>query len=67
MSAAEWKSFVAVHKDTFVFVDSDADVLKAVQAEPGAVGLIQVHSIDSTVNVVRVDGKLPMEFGYLPH
>ena len=67
MSAAEWKSFVAVHKDTFVFVDSDADVLKAVQAEPGAVGLIQVHSIDRTVNVVRVDGKLPMEFGYLPH
>jgi ABC-type phosphate transport system substrate-binding protein len=67
MSAAEWKSFVAAHKDLFEFVDSDADVLKAVQAEPGAVGLTEVHSIDSTVNVVRVDGKLPMEFGYLPH
>jgi ABC-type phosphate transport system substrate-binding protein len=67
MSAAEWKLFVAAHKDLFVFVDSDAEVLKAVQAEPGAVGLIEVHSIDGTVNVVRVDGKLPMEFGYLPH
>lgn len=67
MSAAEWKSFVAVHKDTFVFVHSDAEVLRAVRAEPGAVGLIEVHSINSTVNVVRVDGKLPMEFGYLPH
>jgi PBP superfamily domain len=67
MSAAEWKSFVAAHKDLFVFVDSDADVLKAVQVEPGAVGLIEAHSIDATVNVVRVDGKLPMEFGYLPH
>jgi ABC-type phosphate transport system substrate-binding protein len=67
MSAVEWKSFVAAHKDLFVFVDSDADVLKAVQAEPGAVGLIEVHSIDGTVNVVRVDGRLPMEFGYLPH
>jgi phosphate transport system substrate-binding protein len=67
MSAVEWKSFVAAHKDLFVFVDSDTDVLKAVQAEPGAVGLIEVHSIDSTVNVVRVDGRLPMEFGYLPH
>jgi hypothetical protein len=67
MSAPEWKAFVAAHKDSFVFVDTDADVLKIVQAEPGAIGLIETHSIDSTVNVVHVDGKLPMEFGYLPH
>ena len=67
MSVAEWKSFVAAHKDSILFVDTDADVLKAVQSEPGAVGLIEVHSIDNSVNVVHVDGKLPMEFGYLPH
>jgi ABC-type phosphate transport system substrate-binding protein len=67
MSAAEWKSFVTAHKDSIRFVDTDADVLKAVQAEAGAVGLIEVHSIDNSVNVVHVDGKLPMEFGYLPH
>jgi len=67
MSSAGWKNFVAVHKDSVLFVDTDADVLKAVQAEPGALGLIEVHSIDNTVNVVHVDGKLPMEFGYLPH
>jgi len=67
MSSDEWKSFAAVHKDSILFVETDADVLKAVQAEPGALGLIEVHSIDNTVNVVHVDGKLPMEFGYLPH
>ena len=67
MSAAEWKSFVAAHKDSILVVDTDADVLKAVQAEPGAVGLIEVHSVDNSINVVHVDGKLPMEFGYLPH
>ncbi len=67
MSAAEWKSFVSAHKDSILFVDSDADVLKEVQSEPGAIGLIEVHSIDNSVNVVHVDGKLPMEFGYLPH
>ena len=67
MSPAEWKSFVAAHQDAIVFVDTDADVLKTVQSEPGAVGLIEVHSIDNSVNVVHVDGKLPMEFGYLPH
>jgi ABC-type phosphate transport system substrate-binding protein len=67
MSAAEWKQFVAAHKDSILFVDTDADVLKAVQAEPGALGLIEEHSIDSSVKVVHVDGKLPMELGYLPH
>jgi ABC-type phosphate transport system substrate-binding protein len=67
MSAAEWKGFLAAHKDSIQFVDTDADVLKAVQAEPGAVGLIEAHSIDNSINVVHVDGKLPMEFGYLPH
>lgn len=67
MSAAEWKNFVATHKDSILLVDTDADVLKAVQAEPGAMGLIEVHSVDNSINVVHVDGKLPMEFGYLPH
>jgi ABC-type phosphate transport system substrate-binding protein len=67
MSAGEWTAFVIAHKDSIIFVDTDADVLKAVQAEPGAMGLIEVRSIDNTVNVIRVDGKLPMEVGYLPH
>ena len=67
MSSVEWKSLLAAHKDSIVFVDTDADVLKAVQSEPGAIGFIEAHSIDNTVNVVHVDGKLPMELGYLPH
>lgn len=67
MSAGEWTAFVIAHKDSIIFVDTDADVIKAVQAEPGALGLIEVRSIDSSVNVIRVDGKLPMELGYLPH
>jgi ABC-type phosphate transport system substrate-binding protein len=67
MSGAEWKAFLVAHRDSILFVDTDADVLKTVQAEPGAIGFIEVHSVDNTVNVVHVDGKLPMEFGYLPH
>ena len=67
VSAGEWTAFVITHKDSIMFVDTDSDVLKAVQAEPGALGLVEVHSIDNRVNVIRVDGKLPMEFGYLPH
>ena len=67
MTAAEWRGFVAAHRDQIIFVDTDSDVLKEVQSEPGAIGLIEAHSIDNSVTVVRVDGKLPMELGYLPH
>jgi ABC-type phosphate transport system substrate-binding protein len=66
MSAAELKAQIAAHKD-IVIVDSDAEVLKIVQTTPGAVGLVDVRSVDNTITVVRVDGKLPMESGYLPH
>lgn len=67
MSPGELKALIAAHKDSIVLVDSDADVLKMIQSTPGAVGLVEIHSIDNSVNVVKVDGKLPMESGYLPH
>ncbi len=61
------KALENAHKDSIILVDSDADVLKMVQSMPGAIGLVELHSVDSTINVVRVDGKLPMQEGYLPH
>ena len=67
MSDSEWKALIAAHKDSIVMADSDADVLKIVQSTPGAVGLVDVRSVDNTISVIRVDGKLPMESGYLPH
>jgi phosphate transport system substrate-binding protein len=67
MTDDEWKALIAAHKDSIVMADSDADVLKLVQSTPGAIGFVDVRSVDNTINVVRVDGKLPMESGYLPH
>jgi ABC-type phosphate transport system substrate-binding protein len=67
VSPTEWKALIAGHRDSIQMADSDADVLKIVQNTPGAIGLIDVRAVDSTINVVRVDGKLPMESGYLPH
>jgi ABC-type phosphate transport system substrate-binding protein len=67
MSDSEWKTLIAAHKGSIVMADSDAEVLKIVQSTAGAVGLVDVRSVDNTINVVRVDGKLPMESGYLPH
>jgi phosphate transport system substrate-binding protein len=67
MSGEELKTMIASHKDSTQIVDSDADVLKIVQSTPGAIGFVDVRSVDNTIHVVRVDGKLPMESGYLPH
>jgi phosphate transport system substrate-binding protein len=67
MSADELKALIAAHKESIVMADSDAEVLKIVQSTPGAIGFVDVRSVDNTINVVRVDGKLPMESGYLPH
>jgi ABC-type phosphate transport system substrate-binding protein len=67
MSANELKAFVEVHQESITTVDSDDDVLKLVETTPGAVGLVDVRSINDQVNVVRVGGKLPMEDGYLSH
>jgi len=36
-----------------------------VESIPGAIGLVDVYSITSRVNVVKVDGRLPLEQGYL--
>jgi ABC-type phosphate transport system substrate-binding protein len=67
MSSNELKSFIATHQGSITTVDSDEDVLKLVETMPGAVGLVDVRSINDQINVVKVDGKLPMEAGYLPH
>lgn len=67
MTPGEWKAVIAAHRDSIQIVNTDEDVLKTVQAIPGAVGLVDVRAVDGAVNVVRVDGKLPMESGYLPH
>ncbi len=67
MSSGELKTLIATHKDSIQLVDTDADVLRIVQSTPGAIGLVELRSVDNSINVVRVDGKLPMESGYLPH
>jgi ABC-type phosphate transport system substrate-binding protein len=45
-------------------VGSDEDVFRTVTATPGAVGLVDVYSINSAVKVLHIDGKLPFDVGY---
>jgi len=67
MSAGQLQAWTAEHHDFLKFVDSDQDVLTTVETTPGAIGLVDVRSVTDRVKIVRVDGKVPMEDGYLPH
>jgi hypothetical protein len=47
--------------------DSDEDLVNKVASIPGAVGIVDVYAINSSVAVIKVAGKLPLEPGYLLH
>ena len=67
MSATQLQAWTSEHRDLLKLVDSDQEILSVVESTPGAVGLVDVRSVNDRVKIVRVDGKLPMEDGYLPH
>ena len=67
MPPAELTAFAEAHKVDIQIVASDEIVLTMVDANPGALGIVNVYSINSQVKVLKVEGKLPMEQGYLLH
>jgi ABC-type phosphate transport system substrate-binding protein len=73
MSQAELNSLIvtsnrgrAAHPAILV-VESDEELINKVASTPGAVGVVDVYSINSSVTIVKIAGKLPLEPGYLLH
>ena len=50
-----------------ILVNSDEELVNKVASLPGAVGIVDVYSINSSVAIVRLAGKLPLEPGYFLH
>jgi len=50
-----------------IIVDSDEELVNRVASIPGAIGIVDVYAINSSVEVVKLAGKLPLEPGYLLH
>ncbi|HEX7286288.1 MAG TPA: hypothetical protein VF532_08905 [Candidatus Angelobacter sp.] len=67
ITLAEFQSLAVSQKNNIVILGSDDLVLRAVAEHPGAIGVVNVYSINSAVTVVKVDGKLPLQQGYLLH
>jgi ABC-type phosphate transport system substrate-binding protein len=73
LSETETKELIAtanhgrVGHPAVMIVDSDEDLVNKVASIPGAVGVVDVYAINSSVAVVKLAGKLPLEPGYLLH
>ena len=50
-----------------MIADSDEDLVNKVASIPGAIGVVDVYAINSSVNYVKLAGKVPLESGYLLH
>jgi ABC-type phosphate transport system substrate-binding protein len=49
---------------SLVFVQTDEEVVKAVENNPTALGIADVYNITSSVKVLRIDDKQPFDPGY---
>jgi ABC-type phosphate transport system substrate-binding protein len=65
MSMDQAHAFIQNHKGSIVVADSDEAVIRFVSSNRGAVGVIDLYSLTKDVNVLKIDGKLPVEQGYL--
>lgn len=65
MTSEEFRGLLSSHSQRVIMVQSEQQLLRSVESTPGALGLVDVYSISNRVNVLKVDGKLPLEQGYL--
>jgi ABC-type phosphate transport system substrate-binding protein len=65
MTPDQAQAFIQAHKGAIVVADSDDAVIHFVSSTRGAVGVIDLYSLTKDVNVLKIDGKLPVEQGYL--
>jgi ABC-type phosphate transport system substrate-binding protein len=65
MTPDQVRTFIQIHKGAIVIAKSDDAVLRFVSSTRGAIGIVDVYSLTKDVTVVKIDGKLPVEQGYL--
>jgi ABC-type phosphate transport system substrate-binding protein len=48
-----------------IFLNSDEEIVKAVETNPTAIGVVDVYSITGGVKVIKIDEKQPFDAGYV--
>jgi ABC-type phosphate transport system substrate-binding protein len=64
MTPEQAHAFVVAHRDVIMVADSDDAVMRFVSTSHGAIGVVDLYSLTQDVNVLKIDGKLPVEQGY---
>jgi ABC-type phosphate transport system substrate-binding protein len=64
MTPDQAHTFIQSHRDAIMVADSDDAVVRFVSTSRGAIGVIDLYSLTKDVNVMKIDGKLPVEQGY---
>jgi len=73
LSAAEVRALFSgtnhtpANHHSMIIVASPAELVRVVALKPGAIGLVDVYSINGAVSVAKVDDKLPLQPGYCLH
>jgi hypothetical protein len=65
LNSDQMHSYVQAHPGLIVVADSDDAILRIVSGNRSAFGVIDLYSLTKDVSVVKLDGKLPLEPGYL--
>jgi len=65
MTHEQEHAFEQAHRDEIVVADTDHAVLNFVSTNRGAIGIVDLYSLTKDVKVLKIDGRLPVEQGYL--
>jgi ABC-type phosphate transport system substrate-binding protein len=65
MTPDQVQTLITTHHDAIIVANSDEAVLRFVSTNRGALGVIDLYSLTKDVNVVKIDGKLPVQQDYL--
>jgi len=65
MTADQVRTLMQSRPGLIVVADSDEAILRFVSATRGAIGIVDLYSLTKDVAVIKIDGKLPFDAGYL--
>ncbi len=65
LTSDQARALIQSHPGVVVVVDTDDAVQHVVSNTRGAIGIIDLYSLTNNVNVLKIDGKLPLEPGYI--
>jgi ABC-type phosphate transport system substrate-binding protein len=65
MTTDQARTFIQSHHGVIIVASSDVAILHFVANNRGSIGVVDLYSLTKDVQVVKIDGKLPLEPGYL--